>query len=244
VIRRFLIAVLIFLIAVVVAADRLGAIVAAHVLASKVKTDERLQGQPDASIGGFPFLTQAFSGHYKDVTIKATNVPVSGVSVTSFTAHLREVHIPFSKVFHDSVSQVPVDRVDGTAFIAFGDVNSYLGDHHPPGQLLNLSPASGNDRATVLDKQRIGHKIYTLHGVGKLSLSGNVIVAEVTKLSGTSGGKPVSAKVLKQALTAMRVGVPLRSLPFRIRLTSVSISSTGISVTGDAVDVVLGSPVK
>lgn len=241
--RRFLIAVLVFLIAVVVAADRVGALVAAHVLASKVQHDERFSSRPDASIGGFPFLTQAFSGKYQDVTIKATNIPLNGMTVTSMTAQLRGVHIPFIKVLHDTVSSVPVDRVDGTAFVAFGDIDAYLNSHHPAGQVLSLRAGTG-DTATLLDRARVGGKTVSLRGVGRLSLSVNVIGVEITHLTSTSAGKSVGARQIAQVLKALRIALPLRSLPFRMQLHSVRIDSAGITVTGDALNTVLGQQPK
>jgi DUF2993 family protein len=242
VIRRFLIAVLIFIIAVLVAADRVGALVAAHVLAGKVQSDEHLPTRPSTSIDGIPFLTQALSGKYKDVTIKADNVPVDGVSVTMVTAHLHGVHIPFSHALHDSVEQVPVDAVDGTAFISFGDINAYLSGHHPVGQVLSLKAGTG-DNGTVLDRLRVGGQTTSLRGVGTISLANNVVKVKVTNLQRTAG-KAVSAKEIQGALKVLRISLPLRALPFRIQLTSVSLGPTGVTVIGGARDTVLGSPIK
>jgi LmeA-like phospholipid-binding len=238
--RRFLIAVLIFLIAVLVAVDRLGAIVAAHVLAGQVKTDEHLPSRPSASIGGFPFLTQAIGGKYKDVTIEATNLPVDGVSVTSLTVHLHGVHVPLGKVIHDSVAQVPVDRVDGTALVAFADLNNFLSSHHPLGQVLALRPGAGNT-ATVFERLHVGSKVFSLHGVGTISLDGNVAHVSVAHLAGPRGGGAVSATVLRQALKQLKISVPFGDLPFGIALTSVRFTSTGLTVAGGAANTVLGA---
>lgn len=228
--RRFLIAVLIFLIAVVVVADRVGAIVGAHVLAGKVKTDEHLSSRPSASIGGFPFLNQAFGGNYKDVTITAHNVDLSGVTVTTLTAHLHGVHLPFGKVVHGSVSQVPVDRVDGTAFVSFANVNSYLASRH-----LSVRIAPGhNGEAAVTDRVVVHGKHLSLTGLGSATVSGNIIRVQVTKLSG-----PVNLGNRVANFT-----VPLHALPFRIALESVSVTPTGLSGTGGATNIVLGAPTR
>jgi LmeA-like phospholipid-binding len=226
--RRFLIAVLIFLIAVVVAADRVGAIVAAHVLAGKVQTDEHLPSRPSASIGGFPFLTQAFSGKYSDVTITAHNLRVDAVQVTTLTAHLHGVHLPLSKVVHSSVTRVPVDRVDGTAFVSFANVNTYLAGKH-----LSLRVAPGaNGTATVTDRLVVHGKRLSLRGVGAVTVRHSVVHVRVTKLAGAVG--------LPNRVASF--SVPLRGLPFRIQVRSVSVTSTGLSGTGAARNIVLGSP--
>jgi hypothetical protein len=237
--RRFLIAVLIFLLAVLVAADRLGAIVAAHVLAGKVQNDEHLAHRPAASIGGIPFLTQALAGKYNDVTIKAADVVVSGVTVTMVTAHLYGVHIPLKAALRDRVAQVPVNRVAGSAFVSFDDVNTYLSAHHPAGQAISLRSGQGNS-ATIMDKLRVAGKTFSLRGVGTLTLSDNVVTIGVSHLLGAAAGKTVSAKVLSDAQKALRISIPLQDLPFRIKLNSVTISVAGITATGGALNTVLG----
>jgi hypothetical protein len=239
--RRFLIAVLIFLIAVLVAADRLGAIVAAHVLAGKVQNDEHLPSRPGASIGGIPFLTQAISGKYHDVTITANDVPVNGVTVTSLTADLHGVHIPISKVLHDHGLEVPVDRIDGTAFVAYADINSYLSAHHPVNQVLFLRAGIGNS-ATIVDRLRIAGRTVSLRGVGMAMLTGNVVGVKVSDLKRTStGGAALGSKVLSRIEAQLRISVPLNDLPFRIILTSATFSASGVTVTGGAVHALLGA---
>jgi hypothetical protein len=241
VIRRFLIVVLIFLIAVLVAADRLGAIVAAHVLAGKVQTDEHMTSRPDTSIGGFPFVTQALSGKYKDIKVSSTDLPVDGVNVTSLTVHLHGVHVKLGDVIHGTVSLVPVDRVDGAAVIAFADVNTYLSTHHPAGQDLSFRAGAGK-AATIIDKVRVGGKTVSLRGAATVSLNGNVVDVEVKRLSrAAGGGAAVTAQILQHVLSQLRISLPLKRLPFRINLETVAFSATGISVTGEAHDVVLGS---
>jgi len=234
--RRFLIAVLLFLIVVVIAADRVGAVVGAHVLAGKVQTDEHLPNRPSASIGGVPFLTQAFGGKYNDVKITAREVPVNGVPVTTLTANLHGVHLPFTKVIHGSVSQVPVDRVDGTAFVSFADANSYLAHHSVAGQLLTLSAGSGGS-AAILDKTRIAGKRVTLNGLGTVTVSANVVTVGVSHLTGAGLG----AKALNLATRDLSVAFPLQALPFRLGLKSVTVTPTGLLGTGGATNIVLGS---
>jgi LmeA-like phospholipid-binding len=237
--RRFLIAVLIFLIAVLVAADRLGAIVAAHVMAGKIQTDEHLQHRPDASINGFPFLTQALGGDYKNVTVTASGIVVDGVTVTTVTARLHGVHVPFSQVWHQTVTRVPVDRIDGSALIAFDAVDNYLSAHHPAHQVVSLEPKSGagvGADATVIDRLHVHGKTVTLRGVGKLSVLDNVVRVTVSHLRAATPGTQVLG-----GITRLSFSVPLKGLPFQIQLQSVTISATGITVTGHAQNVVLDS---
>lgn len=225
--RRFLIAVLIFLIAVLVVADRVGAIVGAHVLAGKVKTDEGLANRPSATIGGFPFLTQAISGNYKDVTVTANNLTVGDVTISTLTAHLRGMHLSLHDVLHGTVSQVPVDRVNATAVVTYAEVNQYLRSRHVA---IQVAPGTGN-QVHLTDRVSAHGKHVTLNGDGTVSVSDNVLSVSVAKAAGVSA----------LAVRSLRFALPLHGIPFRIDVESVTAGSTGITATGGATNIVLGS---
>jgi hypothetical protein len=230
-----LIAVLIFLVALVVAADRVGALVGAHVLAGKLQDYEHLDNRPSVSIGGVPFLTQAFGGKYDDVKVTASGVRVAGdVPVTTLTAHLHGVHLPLSKVIGGSVSRVPVDRIDGTVFVSFTDANTYLTHHSPAGQLVRLALGPGGALA-VLDRMTTAGRRVDLRGAASITQAGNVLTLNVNKLSGAAN------RVTSAVLGRLSVVLPLRALPFRLELTSVTATSTGITAVGAVREVVLGS---
>ncbi|HVU61351.1 MAG TPA: DUF2993 domain-containing protein [Mycobacteriales bacterium] len=223
--RRLLIAVLVLIVVGVVALDRIGAHVAAHVLAGKLQSEEHLPERPSASIGGFPFLTQAFGGKYDDVSVTAHNVKTTdGVTISTLSAHLHGAHVPLSKVLHGSVSRVPVDRVDGKAFVAFGDLGRYLSTQGAT-VTLNRSSAHGID---LTGRLPLAGKIRLVHAVVTVAVSNSVVT-----LSG-----PVRLRGITREL-ALRV--PLRALPFRFTITSVTVGADGISGTGTAKHVELGS---
>jgi LmeA-like phospholipid-binding len=240
VLRRLLIVIGVLLIVIVIAADRIGAAVGAHVLAGKVQHFEDLPQRPSASIEGIPFLTQAFGGKYNNVKITAHRVPVNDVTVTTLTANLHGVHLPFTKAVHGSVSQVPVDRANGTAFVSFADANAYLASHPVGGQHVQISAGGSANSVKVTDRARVAGATVSLHGVGLVSVSGNVVRVDVSQFSGSAGpGTP------KQPGRARHVSVslPLQGLPFRLQLISVNVSASGLTGTGSANDIVLGSPV-
>jgi hypothetical protein len=239
--RRFLVVVVIFLIAVVVVADRVGAIVAAHVLASKVQTDEHLPNRPSASIGGIPFLTQAFGGNYKSVKLTAPGVLVNQVDVTTLTVDLHGVHLPFSKVIQGKVSEVPVDRANGTAFISFADANNYLANHIIGGSLISLAPGS-NGSAKVTDRLHVAGTLVSLHGLGSVAVANNVVTVGVRNFSGSksSAGSALS-QTLDLALKRLKISFPLTGLPFQLKVRSVTVTPTGLSGTASAANIILGS---
>jgi hypothetical protein len=241
VLRRFLIAVLLFLVVILVAADRLGAIVGAHVLATKLKHDERLSSNPATSIHGFPFLTQAIGGTYNDVTITAQNVSVNAVTVTTLTATLHGVHLPIGKALGGSVSEVPVDRVTGAAFVSYADANSYLGEHGPAGAQVTLSAGLAN-QVRVVVKGRLHGQTLSLHGVGSATVTdGKDVIVGFTKISGSGIAGAAGAQLAHLPARLRRVTIPLADLPFRFALTSVTVSAAGITASGAATHITLGS---
>jgi hypothetical protein len=234
VLRRLLIVLVVFLIAVVIAVDRVGELVAARVLASKIETDEHLPSRPSVSIGGVPFVTQVLGGNYHSVSVTAHEVPVEHVPVTTLIAHLHDAHIPFGHLIRGSVSKVPVDRVTGSAFVSFDDANRYLATHSPAGSLVRLV-GSTNGSLLVTDRVRLGGRPVTLRGVATLTVSLNVVRVGLDHLTGAA------PRLISRALGPVSVTLPLQGLPFRIVLESVSVTSAGVLGKGGAKNVVLGS---
>jgi hypothetical protein len=222
VLRRMLIAFVVFIIAIVVVADRVGEKVAAHVLADKLQTDEQLPSKPSTSISGFPFLTQAIGGKYKEVSVTAHDFVTDGVRVSTMTVHLHGVHLPISKVIGGSVHQVPIDHVDGSATVSFAEMKRYLGTH---GVEVTFSRGPGGSLKVRDSVTLHGQKVTVTEAVG-LSVTGNVITLT---LSGAT--LPVGSVL----------AIPLQGLPFRVSLHSVTVTTDGVSATGTADHVVLGS---
>jgi hypothetical protein len=220
--RRLLIALLVLVVAVVVVLDRVGAHVAGHVLAGKLQSDEHLPHRPSVSIAGIPFLTQAIGGDYHNVGVTAHDFKTpDGVTVTTLKAHLHGAHIPLSKVLHGSVSTVPVDHVDGSAFVSFGNTAQYLSAQGTGSITLSRS---GPHAVSVTGRVPIAGRLRLVHSVVTVAVSRSVVT-----LSGAARGVPLS------------LSMPMGGLPFRINITSVTVGANGITATGTANHVRLGS---
>jgi hypothetical protein len=237
--RRFLLAIVLFVVIVVIAVDRVGAIVGAHVLAGKVQTDEHLQNRPSATIKGIPFLTQAFGGKYSDIHLSDHDVMVNEVPVTTLTVDLHGVHLPFSKILGGSVSEVPVDRVTGTAFVSYADANDYLAHHLPAGVSVRLTPGTDGRSVSMVDRVHLGGQRIVLRGTGTPTVSGNTVSVDTSGL--TPAGAGVASSLLSQAVAKVAVTFPLQALPFKLQLTRLTISPSGLTGTGGSDHIVLGS---
>ncbi|MGN6472338.1 MAG: LmeA family phospholipid-binding protein, partial [Mycobacteriales bacterium] len=134
------------------------------------------------------------------------------------------VHIPFSKVLGGSVKRVPVDRVNGSAFVSFGGITRYFAARHLSVTFRRVS----SDSVQVTAKLPVGGGTRLLQGVATVAVSNDVVTLDVPSFATTVG-------------RAFVLPVPLRALPFRYHVTSVQITDAGITGTGAANHVVLGS---
>jgi len=119
--RRLLI-VLVVLAALLVAADRVGVVVAQNRLASQIQQQLNLDRKPDVSIRGIPFLTQAISGTYKDIRVQLPDVDAGDVQNVAIDARLQGTHVPLSDAVGGNVGQIPVDRISGTLLIPYDEL--------------------------------------------------------------------------------------------------------------------------
>ncbi|WP_255269462.1 LmeA family phospholipid-binding protein [Actinomadura madurae] len=67
--RKVLLVLLVLVAVAVVAADRLGVRVAEDKIGEQVAAQYNLRQQPDVTIHGIPFLTQALGGEYKHIEV-------------------------------------------------------------------------------------------------------------------------------------------------------------------------------
>jgi hypothetical protein len=223
--RKLLIAAVALILVLVVAADRVGAHVAAHVLAGKLETDEHLSSRPSVTIGGLPFLTQAWHGRYHDVTVTTDDfITANHVELNTMTVHLMGVHIPLSDVVKGSVKTVPVDRVTGTVFVSFIDLEAYLASH---GATVKLSETSNGGVGVSGSGSRPNGHPKLLNGVATISISNSVLT--------------LSVGLAKPSANVLTYSIPLRGLPFHLTVASVTVAAGGITGTGTAQNVVLGS---
>ena len=224
-IRKLLMVVVLLLVALVLVADRVGASVASHVLASKLQSDENLPNRPSVSISGVPFLTQAFHGDYSNVAVTAHGYKTTdGVEIQTLKVHLHGLDLPLSRVLKGKVSRVPVDHVDGSAYLSFADVVHYLAGRAIS---VRLSRASSGGVEVIREVRRAGHS-KLLSSVATVGVSGGTVTLSVAG-SAASHLKPLV------------LAIPLRGLPFRFTVTSVRVTASGLSGTGTADHVTLGS---
>jgi hypothetical protein len=226
---RALLVVLLLLGGLVLAADRGAEAFAEDRVAQLVAERGGLAGRPEVEIGGFPFLTQAVGGRYDDVRIGLTGADLGQPEGTRADVSLRGVQVALSDVLSGSVQQVPVERVDGTATLAYALLAAELG----PGTTVTRN----GDGLRVQRTVEVAGVSVPLTATGTVSLDGDTLVVDVGDVS--SAGVDVPSLLVEQVSDALDVRYRIPPLPFGLQVTGVEPADDGARVRVEAVDTVL-----
>jgi hypothetical protein len=228
---RGLLVVLLLLVGLAVVADRVAVGFAEDKVGAELAAKGGLHGRPAVDIAGFPFLTQAVAGRYDDVRISLTAAELGQPAGTRADVDLHGVRVPLSDVLSGSVSQVPVDRLDGTATLSYALLSSKLG----PSTRLTREGSGLRITRTV---ELLGQQI-PLTATGKVVLEGNDLVVHVSRATGA--GVSVPSYLLDRAVGLLDLRYTVPPLPFGLRLTGVTPGAAGVTVHVAATRAVLGT---
>jgi hypothetical protein len=201
---------LIAIIVILVAADRVGVVIAENKMASQIQ-QQGFPTKPDVTIQGFPFLTQLAAKDFKTVVISASNVTEGPLEIASLHATIHGMHI------NSSFSGATLDSINGSALITFAALANAGG--LPQGITLT---ADGPDQVRATLNVPI---------IGTVS-----VVAQVTK----TGPSAFNVKVtqfgdvppsLLGNLANFNINVPKSALPAGLTIQSVSVTQQGVLVT-------------
>ncbi len=219
---------LVVLLGLAVVADRVAVGVAEDRVAEAIAERGELAGTPEVSVEGWPFLTQAVSGEYDDVRIQLTAADLGEPEGTTADVRLRGVRVPLSDVLDGSVTQIPVDRIDGTVTLSYALLSRELGTD------TTLVPEGDGLRLTKT-VEVLGYQV-PLTAVGTVRLDGQELVVDVDGAS--AAGVDLPGAVVERAGDALDLRYPI-DLPFGLELTGVVPEDDGVRVTGGARDTVL-----
>jgi len=228
---RALLVVLLVLLGLSVLADRVALRAAQTAVAERLAETGGLAGDPEVEIRGFPFLTQAVGGRYDDVRIALSAAELGQPEGTRADIALRGVHVPLSAVLSGSVSEVPVDRIDGTATLSYELLSAQLGGDttlRPEGSRLRIT-------RTV---ELLGYTL-PLTATGTVTLDGDELVVDVAEAAGA--GVDVPGFLIDRASDLLDIRYRVPALPFGLRLTGVHPAGDGVVVQVEAEDAVLTS---
>lgn len=206
--RRLLITIVV-LVVLFVAADRVSLHEAQSLVAQRIRTVEALPRTPQVSISGFPFLSQAFSGDYRQVSVTMHGLRRGLLVISTVQATLTGVHLPLSELVHGRVSTVPVDSATGTLSVSYQALDGAL-------KGLTVVYAGRPGYVVVRSSQ------FPASATARLQVSGNQLTTDIQEVN-----------ILGLSIPGLDLNfqVPLGVLPFGVHLTGVTASAGGVSLS-------------
>jgi len=228
--RALMIAVLVLL-GLAVAADRVLVVLTEDQLASAIQSEGQLPAEPDISIEGFPFLTQAINGRYDSVRV-GVDVEALGLPPGA-TADIRLVgaQVPLSSVFSGSISSVPVEKVLGTVTFPFDYIGEQLG-----GATVTRDGSGLRVETTV---SLLGQD-FQVAATAELALVGREVALTASNVEGFGADLP--DEVTAVVLDLLDLSLPVPELPFGLVFTGIQVVGDGMRVVAEGNDIVLEQP--
>jgi hypothetical protein len=215
---RALLVALVVLVGLLVAADRIGVLVAERAAATTLQRSQHLAQRPSVSIGGFPFLTQLATGNFDHVHVTADNLTLaagnSQLRVARLDVTLRHVHV--SRDFTSARSQFST----ATALIHYPDLSRTLG--------TQLSYAGGG-------RVRASAAVGVIPGVAvpgtataAVHVKGDALVFDDVQVS--IAGQAVPSALSSYFTGLFGTAVSLSGLPFGVHVQSVDVQPGGVTI--------------
>lgn len=217
---RVVLVVVIVLVGLLVAADRIALAVAERTAAVTLQRSQHLQRRPDVSIGGFPFLTQLASGNFDHVTATVHDLTVgqgTSTSVQIDTLHVTLRHVHVSRNFTTARSEFST----ATALISYASLTDALKTPFSYG---------GAGRVKATDTADIVPGLSGLaSATARIGVSGETLQFSDTQV--TIAGQQVPQAVTNYFASVFAKAIPLTGLPFGVHVQSVKATSSGVQVT-------------
>lgn len=216
------------LVGLVIAADRIGLLLAQKEIAKTIASEFQLDHEPKVSIKGFPFLTQAVGGNYKEIDITVGDATEQGVQVTDASVQLLGLNAPIRDAVRGDPSAMVADTATSTATVAYHDVNREA----PRGMKVSAEGSGLQVRGpvTVFGVTRTVTTTVTVRPDGR-----NV---RVVPRKVDTGGMAVPVDMVKGLFTFT---VPVRGLPLGTSISHVDVLPEGLRVSATGHNVSMSS---
>ncbi|MER7211718.1 DUF2993 domain-containing protein [Streptosporangium sp. NPDC000239] len=223
---RRLVAFLVLLLVLFAILDRVAVAGAQREIARQATARYDLDRSPEVSILGIPFLTQAVAGRYDEVEVAAGPMVLNGLRLSSVDFTLHDVTAPLSDLlFNSERADIRAGRVEGTVEVPL----QVLNQRAPRG----IKVAVDGDTLTVNGEVTVlGQKVPVKADL-KIGVSAGEIRFTPEKVT-VGGGIPVP-----NPERFIDYRIPVKNLPFGVKITGVRVVPQGIRVSGEATDVPL-----
>jgi len=217
------------IVALLVVVDLVGRSVAESTIAKKVADEVRTKpvsysGEPEVSIGGFPFLTQVLSGDYHDITITLHDVKASVATLPSLVVTAKGVHAKASDLMAGH-GPVTADTVDGDATVSADSIKQLLAAQ-------NVTATLGEGSVRLKYTRTISGQQISGDATAQIEVANGRARVKVTDLGSTAVQLP---DAIKRRLTdALTTDLELPTLPYQLTLRTVRIAPDGLHVAATA----------
>ncbi|MDT4939615.1 MAG: hypothetical protein QOG80_3286 [Pseudonocardiales bacterium] len=217
---RVLLVVLVALVGLLVAADRIGLAVAERTAAVTLQSSQHLAQRPSVSIAGFPFLTQLATGSFDSIHVTVRDLTVGQRSSTQLRiarldVTLRQVHV--SRDFSSARSQFGT----ATALIDYSDLSHTLGA---------TFTYAGNGRVQAVASVGVIPGVSVpASAAAAVRVSGDSLTFNDPRV--TVAGQQVPPALAGYFNSLFGTSIPLTGLPFGVHVTGVRAASGGVTIT-------------
>lgn len=212
--RKLLIVVLV-VIGLLVALDRIGNAVAERLAADTIQSNQHLPKRPDVNITGFPFLTQLAAGNFDKIVITDDDVPIGGGS-TDLQLSSIQVTLHHVRVARD-LSSVHARTADAVATMSYDDLGHALG-----GVRVRYEGQGRITASKTLDI--LGHRFSGAISARPQISNGTLSFGE-TRISGVNQLLAEAVALLQKVFA---VHLPLSGIPFNVRVRSLHADPAGL----------------
>ncbi|MFF5211676.1 DUF2993 domain-containing protein [Streptosporangium sp. NPDC000396] len=223
---RKLAAFLILLLVLVAILDRVAVSGVEKEIAMRATAKYDLATTPEVTIPGIPFLTQAVAGRYDEVKVAAGPMTVAGVRLSGVNFTLYGVTASLEDmVLHADRVNIRAERVAGTVVVPLETLNQKA----PPGIKLAVD---GDDLNVDGEITVLGRKVPAKAKMKIELVEDQVrfVPEDITLGGGISVPRP-------ERFISYRI--PMKNLPFNLKVTDVKTVPDGVQISGEATDVPL-----
>lgn len=232
--RRRLTVVLVLLV-LLVAADRVAAWATERSIAKRVTETGSVTGTTTGTVSvdfaGFPFVAQVLRGRYQEMRIRTAvattdrGIPISDVDVRALS-----VRLPLHELLRGG-RRLEAERVEGTALVHYDAVAVAL-------ELRNLQLSGENGAVRMRTTVTVAGVSLPVTGLLSVVVQGSFVRLKAHDF--TAAGLPVPQDTVDQQIQQLDRKFRSLELPYRLRLTRVEVLSNGLRLTGTGEDVLLG----
>jgi hypothetical protein len=235
--------VLLILVGLVVAADRIGEQIAEQRLVAAVTDEAKARGvtadSTDVTIGGFPFLTQVLRGKYDEITIDMRQARSGDLRVEQLLVTAFGVEADTAELINGQ-PKATADRVSGTAVIDWAALPKLL-DYAGLG-VGDAKFAPAGEGVRIRGTASLAGQSVPLAATAKFTVKGGQLSVKVSdaEIEGVRLN-PAIQSALNDLQRKLSIPVDVPPLPFGLKLDSVRAQPEGLAVSATAHDVPIAS---